>query len=177
MGVTEILLRAQRGDKAALEEAHQIMREFPAVADHVEDLAGIVRDRLIAVCMTIDSKNALLKEALRHKAEKLERQLRGAAPSFLEKMLCERIATCYLAVELAELDANVGGVTLAKAAYYDKRLALTHKRYTQALESLARIRRLQLPIQQINIAQPGSQQMNIATTAAPTEAPPAIQAA
>jgi hypothetical protein len=173
--VNDVLMRAQRGDKAAHQTALEIMRDIPSVAALMEDIADAVRGRLIDVSLAIDKNNLLLKEAYKRKAKKIERQLLSESPAPLEKLLCERIATCYLAVELAELDANVGGVSLTKAAYYDKRLTLAHKRYMMATESLARIRRLQLPVQQINIAQPGSQQMNVATST-PMEALPTLGA-
>jgi hypothetical protein len=49
-----------------------------------------------------------------------------------------------------------------KAAFWDKRLSAGQRRYLRACETLARVRKITRATMQINIAGPGSQQLNVA---------------
>ena len=50
-------------------------------------------------------------------------------------------------------NAEGQGVTLTLGAYHRDRQDRAHRRYLQAITALARVRRLQLPALQVNIAQ------------------------
>jgi hypothetical protein len=52
-------------------------------------------------------------------------------------------------------------MTLDQAGHWQKRLTLTQGRYSRSLETLARIRKLNISIQ-INVAAAGGQQVNVA---------------
>ncbi len=91
----------------------------------------------------------------------LRRELAGPNPTPLEVLLVERIALCWYHVHLCEtaVGLNAGTMSLAQAAYQDKRLNSAHKRYLGAIKALAQVRKLQLPSVQVNI---GEKQVNIA---------------
>lgn len=160
--VNQLTSKAQHGDKVALAECKRLFRDRPDTSTFFEEsIVEITRERIID--MTLAKDNLLLKDVWLSKMRRMQHELAGDHPSPLEKILCERIATCYLAAQMADMDVNTPGITLTKAEYYDKRAERAHKRHLAAIESLARVRRLALPVQQINIAQAGAQQMNLAT--------------
>jgi hypothetical protein len=93
--------------------------------------------------------------------DRLRKDLAGENPSPLERLLVERIISCYLHVHFAESEysGTVGrGVSIALAEYMQKRLDRANKRYLQALKALAQVRKMG-PAVQINIA---DRQLNVA---------------
>ena len=83
----------------------------------------------------------------------------------LEQMLIENVLLSWLRLYLwdylfTELDA--GQMTLKKAAFWDKRISAAQRRYLRAIETLARVRKVTRQTLQINIAEEGSQQLNVA---------------
>ena len=92
----------------------------------------------------------------------LRAEVAGDNPTPLETLLAERIALCWLHVNLCEttLAQRGGDMTLAVAEYHQKRLDRAHKRYLGAIKALAQVRRLQLPAIQMNI---GGKQVNVGT--------------
>lgn len=84
----------------------------------------------------------------------------------LEQMLIENVLLSWVRLYLWEYlftALDVGeGMTLKKAAFWDKRISAGQQRYLRACETLARIRKITRATMQINIAEPGSQQLNVA---------------
>jgi hypothetical protein len=93
----------------------------------------------------------------------------------LERLLAEQVATSWAALQLADLDASKEQGWLERAEFYDRRHHWAHKRYVDSVVALARVRRLLTPlVAQVNIAEAGAQQLNVAgqgqTPAIPTAA-------
>ena len=53
-------------------------------------------------------------------------------------------------------------VRFVEVEYWEKRLSASQRRYLRACETLARVRKITRTTMQINIAEEGSQQVNIA---------------
>jgi hypothetical protein len=86
--------------------------------------------------------------ALPCKADHLGRELAGKNPSVLERLLAETIATNWLQLQCADyLCAEQPG-----NEQRERSQARAHKRYLAALKSLALIRRLAVPMLQVNVA-------------------------
>jgi hypothetical protein len=119
-----------------------------------------------------------VREAWERRALTLQAELEGGNCTPLERILCGRIATCWLDVHLADLSFAAkykGNMTLGQLTFYQARQDRAHKRYLSAVESLARVRRLLRPgplVAQVNIAQPGANQLNVAAGAAEAIAAP-----
>ena len=84
----------------------------------------------------------------------------------MEQMLIENVLLAWLRLNLweyhfTEMDGGEG-MTLKKAAFWDKRISAGQRRYLRAIETLARVRKITRTTMQINIAEEGSQQLNIA---------------
>jgi hypothetical protein len=162
-----LLRRAQAGDSDALKRLFQAMLEEPDLGAQALDLPRRVREELIAA--TYGDANDLARTLHVAKAAMVEATLlREAGASALEQLLIERIATCWLSAELADIDAATREEHHAPgqyADYYARRQDRAHRRFLQAVEALARMRRLLSPLPlvgQVNIAEAGTQQLNVA---------------
>jgi hypothetical protein len=82
----------------------------------------------------------------------------------LERPLIDHACLCWLRLALMELhySALTDGNTFRAFEHAEKRLAAAQKRFSRAVELLARVRRLKLPAVQINVAAEGGQQINVA---------------
>lgn len=162
--IAKLTDRAQHGDKTAMRELREAFKIYPDLLEQSEDLA--LQTRLAMLGQSNGGRDEFLKAVWIPKLEKMERELlptdREATP--LERMLIERVATCYLDAHMCDMvAAGQRDCTLAQAAYHDKRRDRAHHRYVSACLALARARRLLAPVaQQVNIAQPGAQQVNMA---------------
>jgi len=106
--------------------------------------------------------DALLAEALRHRLATMRRELAGPASSPLELLLVERVTLSWLALQVADKEAArcfAGGGAMARAKYYQERLDRAERRFLAAAKSLAQVRRLVVPVIQVNV---GARQLNIA---------------
>ena len=99
--------------------------------------------------------NDLIKaEALRREAEQLRQSLGGPAADPLEQLLIERIVATRLHVLHADLAyARATGLTVQQVGLYLKRMDRAQHRYLAAIKTLAQVRRLLVPMVQVNIAQ------------------------
>ena len=83
----------------------------------------------------------------------------------LEKILIDAVLLNWLRWQHAEYQhtsMNAGDMSLTKAEFLEKRLTAAQGRYLRAVETLARVRKLISPVMQVNIAQDGGQQVNVA---------------
>ncbi len=92
--------------------------------------------------------NHFVREAWERPALALQAELEGSNCAPLERILCSRIATCWLDLHLADVSFAAkykGSITLGQLNFYQARQDRAHKRYLSAVESLARVRRLLRP--------------------------------
>jgi hypothetical protein len=83
----------------------------------------------------------------------LRAELAGPEPTSVERLLVERVVARWLQVQDADVRyAQAKDLSLAWGAYYQRRMDRAHKRYLSAIRTLALVRRLALPVLQVNIA-------------------------
>jgi hypothetical protein len=147
--INKLLLRAQKGDEKAMPVVRELLKQphilevFGNAANHAEK----------ALIRKFASKNLAAEEGLRLKMDCLRVELVGPTPSPLERLLAERIAVCWLHVNYLEaIYGSHDNMTLDQGMYYQKSIDRAHKRYLSAIKTLAVIRRLALPVLQVNIA-------------------------
>lgn len=173
--IDALMSPAQKGDRKAMNELRPAMRAAWGEAwhDHLTSPADAVRLEQLETTM---GDNLLVREAWERRAKALQRDLEGPAPTPLESILCERVALCWLDAQLVDLLLAVNGApgkSIASGDYYSRRAERAQRRYLDAALALARVRRLLAPVvAQVNIAQPGAQQLNIASPAQPANATP-----
>jgi hypothetical protein len=149
--------RAQRGDKTAL----PAVRELLAVPANVDGMGGdLARQAQLTLIDKFSGKNLLWKETLTRKLDLLRAELSGPTPTPLERLLVERIVACWLHLHHLEIIyANKESVSLELGAYYQRCLSAAQKRYLAAIKTLAVVRKLAVPVLQVNIAR---KQVNVA---------------
>lgn len=93
----------------------------------------------------------------------MPKQLAMPTDAPLEQFLIQQIVMCWLRygiVEYTYTGITHGTATYEKLRYWEQRLNAAQTRYTRALEALARIRKLNLPAIQVNIADQQVNQVN-----------------
>ncbi len=101
-----------------------------------------------------------MKESLRVGLTTMAAELRQAGDGELEKLIIRQIVGCWLRLSYVEYVYNrsiVSGMNMRQGEHWERRLSAAQRRYLRAVETLARVRRLQLPAVQINV---GAQQVN-----------------
>ena len=163
-GVTDLAHRAQHGDETAVTALREVLKN-PA---YVDALGGNLAEQTqLALIDKYSGTNLLVKESLRRKLELMRAELAGPAPSALERLMADRIAACWL--HLHHLEAIYIGkdsMALELATFYQRSISAAQKRYLSAIRALAQIRKLALPVLQVNIAK---KQVNVAAPAAVTD--------
>ncbi len=157
--VDDLIHKAQAGDTTTLPVIRHLLDQVPALWEDSRVLAKhLERSWLI----TMSGKDVLSQEILAREVQALRRQLQGANPSPLESLLVDRICTCWLAVQHAELmtSKRLSPQRCALSNVEENRLDKTHRRFLSAIRELARVRKLLTPEQklQINV---GAQQQTL----------------
>lgn len=146
----KLLDRAQKGDDKALFELKDRHGNRPGFWKEVGDYSRHLEQHM---AKQLTGDNGLIREGILRKLESMRQELTGPNPSALEELLAERVATCWLQLQLAESRATTTGLTLTLADHYQKQADRAHRRYLAAIKTLATVRRLQIPPMQVNIAE------------------------
>jgi len=162
----KILQRARKGDESALPAVREMLKSAGAVDRLGGDLSRMAEQALIRAAT---GENLSWREALILKLDLLRDELAGPAPVPLERLLVDRVVACWLQMHHADLIlAQQGGKwTLAQADYHQRTRDRAHKRYVSAIKALALVRKLTVPVLQVNIAK---KQVNVAGPAAVVDA-------
>jgi hypothetical protein len=104
-------------------------------------------------------KNKKTAETVRDDLRAFARELSGPDPSPIEATLAETAALCWLALRVAQVNADASGLSLKQAAWWQRKVDHCHRRYLSTLKTLATVRKLGVPAIQLNIAR---EQVNVA---------------
>ncbi len=152
----DAIAKADAGDAQALDVLREEFREVPKVAKTVSDLASNAE---FAILVNVPpGAQALFRQQASNLRTDLREEGTGTA---LERMLIRRISLDYLAslqADLARALAPGESRSLELSRFYEHQADRAHRRFLASVESLARVRKLIIPIQ-INIAE---QQVNVA---------------
>jgi hypothetical protein len=146
----QVLDRAQAGDKSALPRIRAILQDPAAVDALGGDLARQAQTHLVIKCA---AKDLMLRESLLRKVELLRAEVAGLSPSPLERLLAERVVSCWLHLHYLEAVYHAKeGMALDLGEYYQRSIQRAQKSYLAAIKTLATVRNLALPALQVNIA-------------------------
>lgn len=138
-----LLARAYTGDKEATHELRAMLDAHPEVVQAEGDLAHLAHVTMIAA---VASSDIVLSEVLIRRVAQLQAELEGMCPTALERLLCERIATCWLAVYLldaATIETGNGERPSENIIEQHERMKQkAHKRYIEACLALAKVRHM-----------------------------------
>lgn len=156
--------RADAYDLEALRETTYIHHDVDDLDIDPGDLAADAERALIQLATYAESEQAALA---RHLAQ-MRTDLDGPQPSAQERLLVDLVVNDWLSYFLAQKEhvRALRNGTLAERALAEKRLDGRHRRYLAAQRTLATVRRLVVPIVQLNLA---NQQVNVV---APSRAEP-----
>jgi len=155
----EVLERADRGDQSVLPALRQMLADTEIVQAFGGDLA---QQAEFSFVNALAGDKLAFKEALQRKMELLRAELAGSNPTPMERLLVERVVACWLQVQDADVRyAQAKDYSPKWGEYYQRRMNHSHKRYLSALKTLALVRKLAVPVLQVNIAK---KQTNIAGT-------------
>ncbi len=143
--------KPRRRDIVKLRKA---LKELPDLWKATGDLARLAAEATIDKNL---SASPLMMESVRAGHIAIREELGYEAAPPLENMLTEHIALCWLRLQIAELKYNRAttedNVPYEHATHWDRRLAAAQRRYLRACEALARIRRMNLPVVQVNVGE------------------------
>lgn len=155
--VTSLSQAYKRADKPDanpedVEALVRLVRQHPHLMRKTADLAAA------SVNVAIQGANATpaVREVLRCSVDQVKASLGYERAVPVERLLVEQVALCYLRMNLAE--QSYEGVmsqehSLKLGAYWEKKLSSAQRRYLQAVETFARVRKLlSRPAIQFNIA-------------------------
>ncbi len=134
-------------DRAALQ---QCLRANPGLVGHFGNLALTMRERILSKLCGKESTTELV---IAH-CDQLRASLNYDEASGLERMVIDHIILCWVRWQDCEwwyqnhMDTPH---TLTSGAYWERKLTLAQHRYLKAIETLARIRKLNINVQ-INLA-------------------------
>ena len=153
-----IVQRAQRKNatRKDLQALRELLDQVPALASGWVDLT---QQTYSAVFESL-AGNPATEMILAQSVNNLRAKLGYADAPLIEALLIDAVVLAWLRYTDVERRANSawsGSHTLARGAYWDKRLSAAQRRYLRAIETLARIRKLGPKVLQVNIA---AQQIN-----------------
>ena len=162
-----IIERAQSGDEKAMPALREILDRIPSI----REVFGADLDRTVEYSISKSlggEKNLAFREAIKRKLAALREELEGPTPSPTERLLVDRIVACWLQVQDADLRyAQAGNCSFAQADYHLRRQDRAHRRFLTAMKTLATVRKLGLPVLQVNI---GENQVNVANATVTSDA-------
>jgi hypothetical protein len=163
-GVQALLERAQRGDESTLPVLRKILEMPKGVAALGGELAEQAERAFIRA---MGGDDLTYREAVTRKLELLRAELLGENPTSVERLLVERAVACWLQVQDADIRyaQNQGKLNIKQADYNLRRMDAANRRYLAALKALALVRKLAVPVLQVNIAK---RQVNVAAAVPPT---------
>ena len=157
--VLDVYDRAKAGDETALARLRQQLDAVPQAWEEAGNLALQVEHVLTRLAA---GENAVIREAIERKLGRLKADLRRddlSPPE--ERLLVDRVAICWLEVHYADT-VHAHHVKTCNPPLLDclqRHQDRAQRRYLSAIKTLVQVRRLLVPLVQVNIAQ---QQVNVA---------------
>lgn len=152
----------EKPDKKALAEMQRFADTAPELVSRFFNLASYARSALFEKLIEGKAGRITLEANVMH----LQNELGYTQAPMLEKMLIDNIVNTWLRYQWVEYQIaglmGKDGVSLAVIQHWEKRLTESQKRHLRAVEALAKVRKMGLPVLQVNIASEGGQQVNIA---------------
>ncbi len=158
----EVIRKTDREKPTADDRAEldRILRDVPAVWT----VAGDVMNHTALSMIRQMEANYAVKASLQTGWEQLQRDLARPSDGPLERLLIQQIVLAWLKLAYTEHHHRhflmTGNVPITQSDFWERRLSAAQRRFLRASETLARVRRLQLPAVQVNIAEQQVNQVN-----------------
>lgn len=155
-GFLALVNQAKGGHEPSMNRLREIMAsgENPGWAKWLQDTfgnPGVWLKRAVSAWAG-GKTDPVIAEAVEAKLDQVRRELEGANPTPIERLLAERAAHCWFIVNTYEtLSVQSPGRSLAQAEFDSRRIGAAHRRFLSAVMALARVRKLATPALQINV--------------------------
>lgn len=139
----ELLRRVNKPDasKEDVAKLKKMLAEIPVTAKIAGDLAHRTQVKMIEQVSSVP----LVTESTKVYIEQMKEELGWEDASMLEKLIIETIVTCWLHYHNSTMQLSFAtnrSHSIREGEYLDKRVSLAQKRFTRAIESLAKVRKL-----------------------------------
>jgi len=158
----DIIRRAdvEKPTKEERGELERILRESPAVWRAAGDMMEMTAQRMVEATRG----SYAVKRSVSAGWEQMQQDMARPGDGELERLLIQQIALAWLKLGYTEWHHRhylaEGNTTIKQADFWERRLSAAQRRYLRAVETLARVRRLNLPAVQVNIAEQQVNQVN-----------------
>jgi hypothetical protein len=149
---TEISLLFERVDKKNpakedLAKLRETLAKYPALSSVGGDLAGQVERHIIdnALPTQLGARISIQKYC---DFQRDELGYKSSSP--LERSLIQHAVLCWLRLHVCEIryeSATQDSLTFAQATFWEKKLSSHQRRYLRAVETLARVRKMDITVQ------------------------------
>jgi len=158
-GIRDLLQRAAKGDTATLPAIRKVLENPVNIELFGGNLAACAQQSFVKA---LSGEDLSVHEAIKAKLAVMRKELQGENPTPVEVLLVERIVACWLQVQDADIRAGQATEpTFKQADFNQRRMDATNRRYLAALKALALVRKLAVPVFQLNVAR---KQVNVVTT-------------
>lgn len=161
----EVVRRAyvKKPSQKDLDELTKWINSYPELWKAVFDTAYVIEKNLIKN-MVGDKASAI---AMQKNADEVRDEMGYSQAPIMEQMLIDNIILSWLGVQYCnyQLITRMGREEkIVILEFWERRLSMSQRRYLQACETLAKVRRLTSgkPAVQVNIATQSGQQINVA---------------
>jgi hypothetical protein len=158
--LVQLIRKAEAGDAKALREVRALAET--RLAGLWAEYGNVARTAERTLVNVAAGENVLMREAIARRLEAMREELLGPSPSPLERLLVERVTLCWLQTHYEDAADAAGlkkGVSWTQSLNQQKRVEGAQRRLLSAVKTLATVRRLALPMLQVNIAE---KQINVA---------------
>jgi hypothetical protein len=148
-------------DKKDLQELQTWLDQSPELWSYVFNMTDIIRQQIF---------DGLIGQPAAQKGIKANVIAMKAGMDYdqspmIEKLLIDNVLTAWMRYQWAEMKYTLfvsSSHSMSEGEYMLQIASVAHRRYLHAVETLARVRRITRATLQVNIAEAGSQQVNIA---------------
>ena len=158
------LVRRTQKDKPRQKDVEALRCHLEAHPELWRIVGDVAQHAFVNLVDVASGDQESLRASLKAGQSAMREELGFPQASALERLLIDRVILCWLRLHHVEFRYTAvveNSIPLPRAYYWERRLSAAQHRYLQACESLARIRKLIIPIVQVNI---GEKQVNIADT-------------
>ena len=158
--IEDLVKRGEDGDVSVLPRVREILDEFPGEATRLL-MGDLAFTNNFLTASQIAGRNPVFCVAIEHNLDALRSDLEGPAPSPIERLLVERCLACWLQLQRADMnyEHHKGELPIPHFDFLGKQRDRAHRRFLQAIKTLATVRKLALPVLQVNF---GKNQVNVA---------------
>ena len=152
--------RASKGDKSCIPEVRAVLADGASGRALSEQNGSSAKWLRRSIIQKAAGENVFIQESIKQELDNVRSELEGPNPTPTERLLAERASLCWFMVHWYEnAYANSSGWTIAQADLQHRKIDKAHSRFLSSVRALAQVRKLALPILQLNI---GKNQVNVA---------------